>query len=144
MSLKRKTVLGALWTIGTGTGARVIGLIGTLLLTRFVAPDDYGQVMNTWIIIATVSSITSLGYGQYLVANPKAGPDVAFHATFTFNAVGLVALLALLPLEGLLAETFNSPDLGLYLPLLVLAGSAPPAPNIARIAMAHYRRRRVG
>jgi PST family polysaccharide transporter len=39
VSLVRDTVRGALWTISSGIGSRAIGLIGTLIITRFVAPN---------------------------------------------------------------------------------------------------------
>ena len=75
MSLKYKAVLGAIWTISTSVGGRALGLIGTLLITRFLTPDEYGQVNTAWIFVASVGMFAAFGFGQYIVANPKEDDD---------------------------------------------------------------------
>ena len=72
MALALATVRGALWTIATGVGSRGVGLVGTLVLTRFIAPDAYGEVMVASVVVQTANQITAIGFGQYLVANPDA------------------------------------------------------------------------
>jgi len=51
VSLVRDTVRGAIWTISSGIGARVIGLVGTLAVTRFIAPADYGEVTVAVVVV---------------------------------------------------------------------------------------------
>ena len=41
--LVRTAARGALWTVLTSSTARVVGLTGTLLLTRFLGPEEYGD-----------------------------------------------------------------------------------------------------
>ena len=40
MSLAHKAARGALWTVVSSMGGRAIGVVGTLVMTRFLAPDD--------------------------------------------------------------------------------------------------------
>ncbi len=92
MSLARKAVAGALWTISSSIVGKVIGIVGTLLLTHYISPNDYGEVHTARVVVIAVMSLVSLGFGQYIVANPKAGPDVVFHATFYHVLIGVVVL----------------------------------------------------
>ncbi|MEM6788017.1 MAG: oligosaccharide flippase family protein [Myxococcota bacterium] len=122
MSLKYKAVIGAIWTISTSVGGRALGLIGTLLITRFLTPDAYGQVNTAWIFVASVGTFAALGVGQYIVANPREGDDVVFHAT-VYNQ--LATLLVLLPLPWV-APYFEAsfPEFDEffgYIPLLTIA-----------------------
>lgn len=121
MSLARKTVLGAMWTIATSIGSRIVGLAGTLALTHFLAEDVYGEVQNASVIALTASIASNLTLGQYLVANPKAGRVEAFHATFYHLVLGLLALGAALALSGTIGPLLQSPRLADYLPGLALS-----------------------
>src|SRR4051812_44594986 len=92
-SINAKTVRGAGWTILTGIFARAIGLVGTLALTHFLAPDVQGEVSDAYIVVLTVNMFTTLGVLHYLVAKPKdAGPEVGWHITVVHLAIGAVAL----------------------------------------------------
>src|SRR5258706_9694368 len=64
-SLTVQTVRGAVWTMSTSLGSRVIGLVGTLLLARFLVPAEYGEVTAAQIVTVTAFSVTSLGVGIY-------------------------------------------------------------------------------
>ncbi|MEZ4445209.1 MAG: oligosaccharide flippase family protein [Polyangiaceae bacterium] len=121
MSLTTKAVLGAIWSISASVGGRALGLVGTLILTRFLAPAEYGVVSVAIVIVTTVDVLSSPGFGQYLVAHPKAGPEVAFHAAFFHILVGWLLLVVLLGAQGMLVTLFQMPDLVLYLPVVVAA-----------------------
>jgi lipopolysaccharide exporter len=121
VTLARKTVLGAMWTIATSIGSRIVGLAGTLALTHFLAEDVYGEVQNASVIALTASIASNLTLGQYLVANPKAGRVEAFHATFYHLVLGLLALGAALALSGTIGPLLQSPRLADYLPGLALS-----------------------
>lgn len=120
MSIAKKAVRGAAWTIGAGAGSRLIGTIGTLVLTRYVAPDDYGEVMVAVALVMTVRRLSTFGFGQYVVAHPEMKSDGVFQATFLHVLTGVVAMggLALLGVLGLVSPGYVVQ----YLPGLVLAG----------------------
>ncbi len=122
MSLKYKAVLGAIWTISTSVGGRALGLIGTLLITRFLTPDEYGQVNTAWIFVASVGAFAGLGFGQYVVANPKEGDETVWHATVYNQLATLIVLLPLPWIAPLFKASFPQFDefFG-YIPLLTVA-----------------------
>ena len=122
MSLARKAVAGALWAISSSIVGRAVGLVGTLLLTHYLAPEAYGEVHIASIVVVFVTSVFSLGFGQYIVANPKAGPEVVFHATFYHIVIGFLGLGALLLLRDQVALLFpRAQGMVVYLPWLVAA-----------------------
>ncbi len=120
-ALKRRAVSGALWTIASSAGGRVVGLIATLVLTRFLAPEAYGAVAIASVAVATVSALTGLGVGQYVVAHPKESPSTTFHASVLCLGVGITALTGAYFARHALAELFGTPDLARYLPGVVAA-----------------------
>jgi lipopolysaccharide exporter len=121
VTLVRDTARGALFTISAGTATRGIGLIGTLLVTRFITPGEYGEVMVAAVLAATASQLSTFGFGQYLVATPDAGRAIAFHATVFHVLLGGVALALLLAVVPGLARMLDVPGLGRLLPGLALA-----------------------
>ena len=120
-SLANKAVLGAIWSISTSIGGRVLGLLGTLILTRFLAPEEYGVVSVAIVLVATIDILSSPGFGQYVVANPKAGRDVVFHATVVHVLTGWILLAVLVALQHVVAGMFAMPDMVSYLPIMAVA-----------------------
>ncbi len=120
---------GALWTVATSAGGRAVGLAGTLLLTRLLGPDAYGEVSLASVVILTATTFSSCGLSQYLVSRPEAGRPAAFHATFYFTVLGVAALGAVLALGGPIGALIHAPGIGRYLPGLALAAA------IERVAM---------
>ncbi|MEZ4369886.1 MAG: oligosaccharide flippase family protein [Polyangiaceae bacterium] len=121
MSLAYRAVLGALWTIASSVGGRVVGLVANIVLAALLTPEQYGEANVAMIIVYTANMATYLGFGQYLVANPKAGKDVAFHATFYHISVGWLALVCVVLAGGYFAKLYESPDLGFYISGVALA-----------------------
>ncbi len=121
MSLVRDTVRGAVWTITSGMGSRAVGLIGTLVLTRFIAPAEYGEVMVAAVLGMTANQLSIIGWGQYLVAHPHAPRSTTFHVTAFHVGLGLLALALLLLLGPLLGLWFDAPGMARFLPGIALS-----------------------
>lgn len=121
MALVRDTVRGALWTISTGMGSRAIGLVGTLLLTRFVAPEEYGEVTIAVVLMLTANQFSSVGLGQYLVARPDSDPSTTWHVTTYHVLLGVLALVGVLACAGPLGRSLDAPGMTRFLPGLALA-----------------------
>jgi lipopolysaccharide exporter len=119
--LARLTVRGATWTIGSGLATRLLGVIGTLVITRFITPYDYGVVAAAVVVVSTANQISSLSVGSFILANRGAGRPVVFHATVLHVGLGFLAYGAALALGGRLGASFSAPDLGRFLPGMVLA-----------------------
>jgi lipopolysaccharide exporter len=115
------TVRGALFTTTSGMAARAIGLVGTLLLARFLTPHEYGEVTVAAVLVMTAAQLSTLGFGQYLVAHPESTASTAFHVTVFHALSGLLALGVLLAGGTSFAELVEAPGMTAFLPGLVLA-----------------------
>ena len=121
MSMARTAATGAAWTIISSLLARVVGMVGTFVLIRFVMPGDYGEASAASVVVATVNQIGTLGVGIYVIANRDATREEIFHATFIHVALGVLAALVLLLLGQYVAPLFGTPNLNRYLPGLACA-----------------------
>ncbi len=120
-SLQRATVRASVWTIITGLGTRFLGVIGTLVLTHFVLPYDYGVFSAAAVVASTANQLSTLNVGTYILAHPKSGRDVMFHSTVLHIVPGLVALGLVMALGWRLGAIFDAPTLGRYLPGMVIS-----------------------
>lgn len=109
------------WTIGTGLGSRIVGLVGTLVLTRYLSPTDVGEVSAAHVIVLSTMQFLTFGVGVYLVANPKAGRDVSFHATLIQVTTGVLAALVAYALRDRIGAAIDAPGLVRYVPGMALA-----------------------
>jgi PST family polysaccharide transporter len=123
VKLARAAVLGTLWTVAGSIGGRAIGLAGNLVLAALIAPVEFGAANVAAIVVQTVSTFTSPGFGPYLVATPDAGDEVAFHATFYSVVIGWVALFCACLLSSRIAPFFGIPSLPLLVPGLAVAAA---------------------
>ncbi len=123
MSLARTTARGALWTIVSSMGARSIGVLGTLVMTRFLSPAQIGEVSTAAIIAMTANWATIWGFGQYTVVKGR-GPETAevrWHATVAYMVLGAVSLGLVALFGGGLAPFFAAPAAAAYMPAMALA-----------------------
>lgn len=122
MTLVRAAVRGALWTVAAGLCSRAIGLVGTLVVARFVAPAEYGEVTVAAVLVMTANQMSSIGFGQFLVARPEAPRSVAFHVTVLHGGLGVLAALVVLSYGARFGHVFDAPGMARFLPGLVLSG----------------------
>jgi PST family polysaccharide transporter len=120
-ALSHVTVRATAWTIATGLGTRLLGVVGTLILTRFILPYDYGEVSAACILVWTANQISTLNVGTYILAHPRSGRDVMFHATLLHVIPGLVASGLVWGLGWRFGAVFDAPTVGRYLPGMVLS-----------------------
>lgn len=115
-----KAFRGLFWMASTGLGSRIVSLISTLLLTRYVAPEDYGEVQNTFIVVWMVDLLTQLGLPQYIAGRADLTPKKIYHATLYFHLFGILGLGLCLVLARPLGPWFGAPNMPLYMPGFVL------------------------
>jgi lipopolysaccharide exporter len=119
--IRRLVVRAGAWTVATSLAARLLGVIGTLILTRFVAPYAYGAVTAATVIVWTANQLSALGVGTYVVARPEAERPVMFHATVVHVGLGILGFGIALAIGGRLGSRLDAPSVGRYLPGMVLA-----------------------
>jgi lipopolysaccharide exporter len=122
-SLSARAARGAAWTIATSMGARVVGVLGTLIMTRFLAPEAVGEVNDATIIAFTANWMTIWGFNQYVIVKGR-GPDtheVTFHVTVAHIALASIGLGLVAMFGGHLAPLVNAPEAARFVPGMALA-----------------------
>jgi lipopolysaccharide exporter len=123
MSIAQKAARGALWTIISSMGGRAIGVLGTLVMTRFLMPDEIGEVSDAMVIALTANWATIWGFGQYTVVKGRGADaaEVAWHAMVAYMVLGAISLGLVSLFAGDLAPIFDAPKAAGYIPVLALA-----------------------
>lgn len=121
MSLARRAVRGAVWTILTSVLARFLGVFGTLILTHLLAPEVVGEVSVATILMLSANQFSSLGFGQFVVANPKLPPSGVFQVATLHLGFGLAGVILVVLLSEPLAPALGAPGMTQYVPGLALS-----------------------
>ena len=120
--LAGRAARGAAWTISVGLVTRVLGMIGTLLLTYFLDPNVLGEVYGASILVMTANALGTVGVGQYVIAKKGvAGRDVTWHATVVHQVLGLLVMGLLFASEPWLVAFLHSPNIVRLAPGFVLS-----------------------
>jgi PST family polysaccharide transporter len=104
-------------------GGRAVGVLGTLIMTRFLAPETIGEVADATIICMTASWLTIWGFGQYAVVKGRGvdAQEVTYHATFAYVVLGVISLGTIALLGGRLTPLLNAPLAAEFVPGMALA-----------------------
>ncbi|NVB80675.1 MAG: oligosaccharide flippase family protein [Kofleriaceae bacterium] len=123
MSLAHKAARGALWTVISSMGGRAVGVIGTLVITRFLDPEVIGEVSDAAILTMTATWLTTWGFGQYSVVKGRGADkrEVVWHATFFYVVLGLVSFIFCLAFAGRLTVFFDAPAAAAFVPGMALS-----------------------
>lgn len=119
-TIAKRAVVGAVWTISTSLGSRIVGTVGTFLVLRFISPEAYGDFSQASVVVLTAFVISNCGLSQYIVSKPKEGREAAFHATFYFMLLGAIAIGGVVLLEGPIGDLIHTPGIVEYVPGLAL------------------------
>jgi lipopolysaccharide exporter len=120
VSLAVQATRSAAWMLAAGIAARVLGLVATLVVVRFVSPDEYGEAMAAAIVIGSASAMSTLGVGPFVIVRARDRRDLAFQATVFQFVLGLVVLGLVLLFRESVAGWLNTPGLVRYLPAMAL------------------------
>jgi lipopolysaccharide exporter len=104
-------------------GGRAVGVIGTLVITRFLAPEDIGEVSAAAILAMTASWLTIWGFGQYTVVKGRgdAKREVTWHATFFYFVLGVISFGAVVAFAGPLTRLLDAGNAARFVPGMALS-----------------------
>ncbi len=142
MSLARRAVRGAVWTILSSVVARFVGVVGTLVLTRLLVPEVVGEVSVATVLVLSANQFSSFGFGQYVVANPNLPARSVFQVAVLHNGFGLLGLVLILAVAGPLGPALGAPGMAAYLPGLaasVLLNRISIIPERVLVRDMHFR-----
>jgi lipopolysaccharide exporter len=121
VSLGKRATRGAIWNVGASTLTRVIGLIGTLFMTRLLRPDVIGEVASAVVIAQTANWLSHWGFNQYMIVRGIEGREQTYHVAVVNLVCGVVGLGAAAGTGAWFAPVFHAPHLGSYLPGMTLS-----------------------
>ena len=120
MSIEKQAVAALKWTSIVRILGQAVGWVIMLMVLRFLAPEDYGLMAISTVIIVVVASVAELGMGASLIQSPTLGRDelqkVAGVAIALNLAMGLLVVLA----APLAAAAFGDERLTLIIQVLAL------------------------
>lgn len=100
MSLVKKIYIGIVWSFGEQLARRGTSVIVTLLLARFLVPEDFGLVAMMTVFLALGQSLTDSGFRQALIRLPEISEtdySTAFYANLMLGFVAYSMLYAAAP-----------------------------------------------
>ncbi|WP_342304737.1 lipopolysaccharide biosynthesis protein [Methanolobus sp. ZRKC5] len=100
MSLSNKTTIGVIWNFAEQMSKRGIGVVITLLLARFLTPDDYGLVGMMAVFIAIANQLMESGFDQSLIRKldiTQEDFNTAFYANILLGILAYIFLFSSAP-----------------------------------------------
>ena len=103
-----------------GVTVRAASLGGTLVLTRFLTPADYGAISIAAVVVLSASRVFNLGLGPYVIANASP-PDETSQALFFHVTAAAMACGATVVFRHEIASAAGVPEAAQYFPGLALS-----------------------
>lgn len=100
----------------SSVGSRMVGVIGTLLLTHLIAPSVVGEVSVATVLVLSTNQLSSAGFGQYVVAHPDLPATRVFQVAMLHLGFGVAGIALVMVLAGPLEPFFDSPSMAGYVP----------------------------
>ncbi len=120
MSVARQAAAGVAWNIAAGLSVRVLGLGGTLLLTRFLAPAEFGDVSMAVVVVDTAARLANYNLGSFIVTR-QSDANVTFQALAYHVGAIAAACLAVTLFRHPIADALDAPGMTRYIPWLALS-----------------------
>jgi lipopolysaccharide exporter len=136
VSIAARTATGAAWQLTAGVGVRAIGLVGTIILTHFLSPSSYGEVMLASACVLFAMRTLSTGPSAYVIAC-RTSREESFQALLLQVTTTVLGLSLLVLFREPLASALAAPGMARYIPGLAVAGlaaqvSSVPAATLTR------------
>lgn len=107
MSLAKKTTIGVLWSFGEQLARRGVSILVTLLLARFLVPEDFGLVAMMTVFLALGQSLMVSGFRQALIRLPEITETDYSTAFFANIVLGFVSYGILFTFAPTIAEFYE-------------------------------------
>lgn len=109
--LQNRTITGVLWNFLEQLSKRGISIIVTLILARFLVPEDFGLMAMMAVFVAIATALMDSGIKQAVIRKQNANQD-DFNTAFYANlALGGIAYLTLFATAPMIADFYQEPRL---------------------------------
>jgi len=111
MSLRNKTISGALWNAIELFSGKFIQIFITIILARILVPSDFGTIALLVIFTELSRVLLDSGFSQALIRKENA-TEKDYNAVFYFNIVmGIILYVILYGLSPFISDFYNYPEL---------------------------------
>jgi lipopolysaccharide exporter len=112
---QEKIIAGGRWVVLTTLATSGLGLVTTLLLPKFIAPEEYGLFALGTMVMAVFQRLGQFGQSEFIIYKGRGSSGVQRTAFTTFILSNLLFLGLQLVCADVLASFFHNPRLaGLY------------------------------
>lgn len=111
MSLTAKTTTGLIWNFSQQIATRGVSILVTLLLARFLVPEDFGLVAMMAVFLALGSSLMDSGFREALIRLEKVTQEDYATAFYANLLLGFVAYSILFISAPFIATFYEEPRL---------------------------------
>lgn len=106
---KQALVRGALWALAMRWSVKLIGIVSTAILARFLTPQDYGIIAMAFIVVGFTEAFLTNGTAAALVRIEHPDNEI-INSAWTLRLIqGLLAALLLAATAPWIAEFFKEP-----------------------------------
>lgn len=121
--LKQHIAHSIFWNYATAFGSQFVSLLGSILLTSLLTPDDFGVMAFAMIVLGVWGLFIGQGYAQAIVQSKEVS-NIALNTIFWINlAVGLGTLSISYFVGNFLSSFFEIDHFGWYLFLFSISST---------------------
>lgn len=111
MSLTAKTTTGLIWNFSQQLATRGVSILVTLLLARFLVPEDFGLLAMMAVFLALGSSLMESGFREALIRLEKVTQEDYATAFYANLLLGFIAYSILFISAPFIATFYEEPRL---------------------------------
>lgn len=111
MSLTAQTTNGVLWNFAEQLARRGVGILVTLLLARFLVPEDFGLIAMMSVFLALGSSLMESGFREALIRLQNVTQEDYATAFYANILLGLISYGVLFFVAPTIATFYEEPRL---------------------------------
>lgn len=136
-SLRRLTVVAAVWSAIQSWGMKLLALVVFFFLARYLTPSEMGLAQSVILLLAFIAIVSEQGFSDAIVQRKSLEPDDLNWPFVVSMAIALVASAALLLFSAEISRALHA-DHGQA--LLLAAAVIPPLTAANMLITALYRR----
>lgn len=106
-SYKFILIKGALWSLATRWGIRILGFINTVVMARLITPSDYGIVAMAFLVVGLIQALMDFGAATALLRKDQVSRDEIDSAWTLKFIQGLAMALLMIAITPFAEKYFN-------------------------------------
>ena len=120
LTLRQKTLKGVFWIGFVTIGAKMLGILTTLVLARLLVPEDFGLVAIAAIVMNALTIFTDLGLGTAIVHSKHDRDKVGSTALVLMPTIAVVLYVLTFISAPTIATALGSSDATLIIRILAI------------------------